>query len=101
GSTDREEGDVGARQWIVEPWAWQHQGTIEMGFPWSHRSLALWRESIGHKRGGGGGEYIGKLQVPRQGRRAKAKELHKTSVDGRLIKIAKSERLRVDVGVYD
>ncbi|RRT49512.1 hypothetical protein B296_00005652 [Ensete ventricosum] len=43
----------------------------------------------------------GKLQVPRQGERAEAKELHKTSVDGLLIKIAESEGLWVDVGVLD
>ncbi|RRT46305.1 hypothetical protein B296_00007238 [Ensete ventricosum] len=33
--------------------------------------------------------------------RAEAKELHKTSVDGLLIKIVESERLRVDAGVLD
>ncbi|RRT35112.1 hypothetical protein B296_00044566 [Ensete ventricosum] len=32
---------------------------------------------------------------------AEAKELHKTSIDGLLIKIAKSERLSVDAGVLD
>ncbi|RRT31707.1 hypothetical protein B296_00057971 [Ensete ventricosum] len=63
--------------------------------------LLSWRESIGHKRGRGGGECKGKLQVPRQGGRAEAKELHKTGVDGLLIKIAESEGLRVDVGVLD
>ncbi|RWW29112.1 hypothetical protein GW17_00006377 [Ensete ventricosum] len=59
------------------------------------------RESIGRKRGQGGGEYKGKLQVPRQGGRAEAKELHKTSVDGFLIKIAEIEGLWVDAGVLD
>ncbi|RWW02701.1 hypothetical protein GW17_00034195 [Ensete ventricosum] len=49
-----------------------------------------WKESIGRKRGQGGGVCKGKLQVPRQGRRAEAKELHKTSVDGLLIKIAEN-----------
>ncbi|RWV78994.1 hypothetical protein GW17_00059943 [Ensete ventricosum] len=53
--------------------------------------LLSWRESIGRKRGRGGGECKGKLQVPRQGGRAEAKELHKTDVDGLLIKIVKSE----------
>ncbi|RWW48561.1 hypothetical protein BHE74_00045352 [Ensete ventricosum] len=59
------------------------------------------RESVGLKRGQGGGECRGKLQVPRQVGRAEAKELHKTGVDGLLIKIAKSEGLRVDAGVLD
>ncbi|RZR74375.1 hypothetical protein BHM03_00035961 [Ensete ventricosum] len=63
--------------------------------------LLSWRESIGRKRGRGDGECRGKLQVPRQGERAKAKELHKTGVDGLLIKIVESERLRADTGVLD
>ncbi|RWW73671.1 hypothetical protein BHE74_00018436 [Ensete ventricosum] len=33
--------DVDARQWIVGLWARQRHGTIEVGLPWSHRSLAL------------------------------------------------------------
>ncbi|RWW40134.1 hypothetical protein BHE74_00054466 [Ensete ventricosum] len=64
-------------------------------------TLLSWRESIGHKWGRGGGECKGKLQVPRQGGRAEAKKLHKTDVDGLLIKIAESEGLRVDAGVLD
>ncbi|RRT55330.1 hypothetical protein B296_00004975 [Ensete ventricosum] len=63
--------------------------------------LLLWRESISHKRGRGGGECRGKLQVLRQGRRAVAKELYKIGVDELLIKITKSEGLRVDAGVLD
>ncbi|RRT67164.1 hypothetical protein B296_00015511 [Ensete ventricosum] len=59
------------------------------------------RESIGHKRGRGGGEYRGKLHVPRQGGRTEAKKLYKTGVDGLLIKIAESEGLRVDARVLD
>ncbi|RRT32310.1 hypothetical protein B296_00047320 [Ensete ventricosum] len=58
-------------------------------------------ESIGRKRAQGGGECKGKLQVPRQGRRAEAKELHKTNVDGLLIKTVESEGLWVDAGVLD
>ncbi|RWW45774.1 hypothetical protein BHE74_00048357 [Ensete ventricosum] len=57
------------------------------------------RESIGRKRDRGGVECRGKLPIPRQGGRVEAKELHKTSVDGLLIKIAESEGLRVDAGV--
>ncbi|RRT52683.1 hypothetical protein B296_00036118 [Ensete ventricosum] len=63
--------------------------------------LLSWRESIGRKRGRGGGEYRGKLQVPRQGGRAEAKKPHKTGVGGLLIKIAESEGLRVDASVLD
>ncbi|RZR88352.1 hypothetical protein BHM03_00015911 [Ensete ventricosum] len=63
--------------------------------------LLSWRESIGHKRGRGGGECKGKLQVPRQGGRAVAKELHNIGVDELLIKITESEGLKVDVGVLD
>ncbi|RRT36267.1 hypothetical protein B296_00049375 [Ensete ventricosum] len=59
------------------------------------------RESIGRKRGRGDGECKGKLQVPRQRGRAEAKELHKTGVDGLLIKIVESEGLWVDAGVLD
>ncbi|RWV85688.1 hypothetical protein BHE74_00049309 [Ensete ventricosum] len=40
-------------------------------------------------------------QVPGQGRRAEAKELHKTYVNGLLIKITESGRLRVDAGVLN
>ncbi|RWW82291.1 hypothetical protein BHE74_00009257 [Ensete ventricosum] len=63
--------------------------------------LLSWRESNGRKKGRGGGECRGKLQVPKQGGRAEAKELHKTSVDELLIKITESEGLRVDAGVFD
>ncbi|RWV92361.1 hypothetical protein GW17_00045274 [Ensete ventricosum] len=55
--------------------------------------LLLRRESIGRKRDRRGGECKSKLQVPRQGGRTEAKELHKTSVDGLLIKITESEGL--------
>ncbi|RWV86386.1 hypothetical protein GW17_00051724 [Ensete ventricosum] len=63
--------------------------------------LLSWRESIGRKRVQGGGECKDKLQVPRHGRRAKAKKLHKTDVDELLIKIAESAGLWVDTGVLD
>ncbi|RZR88753.1 hypothetical protein BHM03_00016373 [Ensete ventricosum] len=83
---------------------------MDLATPWYRRGrdfrgvinpLLSWRESIDRKRGRGGGECRGKLQVPRQGGRAEAKELHKTGVDGLLIKIAESEGLRVDAGVLD
>ncbi|RWW12109.1 hypothetical protein BHE74_00015460 [Ensete ventricosum] len=50
--------------------------------------LLSWRESVGRERGRGGEECKGKLQVSGQGRRAEAKELYKTGVNERLIKIA-------------
>ncbi|RWW37234.1 hypothetical protein BHE74_00057690 [Ensete ventricosum] len=56
-------------------------------------ALLSWRESIGRKRGRGGGECKDKLQVPRQDGRAETKEHHKTGVDGLLIKIVESEGL--------
>ncbi|RWW87643.1 hypothetical protein BHE74_00003519 [Ensete ventricosum] len=59
---------------------WDFRGVID--------PLLSWRESIGRKRGRRVGEYKGKLQVLRQGGRAEDKELHKTGVDGLLIKIA-------------
>ncbi|RWW36717.1 hypothetical protein BHE74_00058238 [Ensete ventricosum] len=83
----------GARQVRGRSRRWDFRGVID--------PLLSWRESIGRKRGRGGGECISKLQVPRQGRRAEAKELHKTSVDGLLIKITRNEGLRVDAGVLD
>ncbi|RWW02237.1 hypothetical protein GW17_00034683 [Ensete ventricosum] len=82
-------------------WAWQHHGTQKRDFRGVIDPLFSWKESIGRKRSRGSGEYKGKLQVPRQGGRAEAQELHKTGVDGLLIKIAESERLRVDKGVLD
>ncbi|RRT49103.1 hypothetical protein B296_00039971 [Ensete ventricosum] len=65
------------------------------------RSCMRVRESIGRERGRRCGECRDKLQVPGQYRRAKVKELHKTSINELLIKIAESEGLQVDVGVLD
>ncbi|RWV79157.1 hypothetical protein GW17_00059759, partial [Ensete ventricosum] len=72
---------------------WDFHGVINL--------LLSWRESIGRKRGRGGGEYRGKLQVLRQGRRVEAWKLHKIGVDRLLIKIAESDGLWVDAGVLD
>ncbi|RWW89193.1 hypothetical protein BHE74_00001831 [Ensete ventricosum] len=58
-------------------------------------------DKANHKRDRGGEKCRGKLQVPRQDGRAEAKELHKTDVDGFLIKIFESEGLWVDAGVLD
>ncbi|RRT39082.1 hypothetical protein B296_00037642 [Ensete ventricosum] len=63
---------------------------------WTRRNAIVPRE-----RDRGGGECKVKLQVSGQDRRAKAKELHKTSVNGLLIKIAKCGGLRVDAGMLD
>ncbi|RZS13938.1 hypothetical protein BHM03_00045579 [Ensete ventricosum] len=78
------------------PWYRKGGTSVELSIPCSH-----WRESIGRKRGRGGGQCKGKLQVPRQGVKAEAKKLHETYIDGLLIKIVESEGLRVDPGVLD
>ncbi|RRT42965.1 hypothetical protein B296_00008792 [Ensete ventricosum] len=80
---------------------WTRRSTTRRDFHGVTDPLLSWRESIGRKRGRGGEECKGKLQVPRQGGRAEAEKLHKTDVDGLLIKIAKNEELRVDAGVLD
>ncbi|RZS26392.1 hypothetical protein BHM03_00059779 [Ensete ventricosum] len=74
--------------------------------PWHRRGGTFVESSILCSHGGRalvvkGAKEADKLQVPRQGGRAKAKKLHKTGVDGLLIKIAKSEGLWVDAGVLD
>ncbi|RZS29427.1 hypothetical protein BHM03_00063158 [Ensete ventricosum] len=76
-----------------------HRGgtSVESSIPCSHGGRALVVKGVDRE----GRECKGKLKVPRQGGRAKAKELHKTGVDGLLIKIVESERIRVDVGVLD
>ncbi|RZS29260.1 hypothetical protein BHM03_00062970 [Ensete ventricosum] len=83
----------GARQVRGQDRRWDFRGVID--------PLLSWSESIGRKSGRGGEECRGKLQVPRQGGRTMAKELHKTGVNGLIIKIAESEGLRVDAGVLD
>ncbi|RWW56065.1 hypothetical protein BHE74_00037239 [Ensete ventricosum] len=62
--------------------------------------LLSWRESVGCERSQGG-ECRSKLQVPGQGFRVEARELHKTDVNGLLIKIAESGGLWVDARVLD
>lgn len=69
---------------------------METLIPCSHR-----RRAHGYNRGRKGGEYSGKLQVQKQGRRVETRELHKIVVDGLLIKIIESMGLWVDVGVLD
>ncbi|RZR94418.1 hypothetical protein BHM03_00023103 [Ensete ventricosum] len=75
---------------------WYRRGetSVESSIPCSNGGRALVV-----KGGQGGGEYKGKLQVPRQDGRVEAKELHKTSIDELLIKIAENEGLWVDAGV--
>ncbi|RWW27829.1 hypothetical protein GW17_00007725 [Ensete ventricosum] len=80
---------------------WTRRSATRRDFRGVIDPLLSWRESIGRKRGQGGGECKGKLQVPRQGERAEAKELHKTGVDGLLIKIDEIERLWVDARMLD
>ncbi|RWV76840.1 hypothetical protein GW17_00062439 [Ensete ventricosum] len=79
---------------LTTPWYRKGGTSMESSIPCSHGGRALLV-----KRGRGGREC--KLQVPRQGRRPEAKELHKTGVDRLLIKIAKSEGHWVDAGVLD
>ncbi|RZS05998.1 hypothetical protein BHM03_00036577 [Ensete ventricosum] len=80
---------------------WTRRSVTRRDFHGVIDPLLSWKESIGHKWGRGGGECKSKLQIPRQCERAKAKELHKTGVDGLLIKIAENEGLWVDTGVLD
>ncbi|RRT50990.1 hypothetical protein B296_00008482 [Ensete ventricosum] len=101
GQGRREERDADARQRIVGLWVSNAMVPQRRDFRGVIDPLLLWRESIGRKRGRGGGECRGELQVPRQDGRTKAKELHKTGVDGLLIKITENEGLQVDVGVLD
>ncbi|RWW16008.1 hypothetical protein GW17_00020128 [Ensete ventricosum] len=81
---------------LAVPWYRRGETSVESSIPCSHG-----RRALVVKGDQGGRVCNGKLQVPRQGGRAEAKELHKTSVDGLLIKIAKIEGLRVDAGVLD
>ncbi|RZR73720.1 hypothetical protein BHM03_00027332 [Ensete ventricosum] len=89
GSTDCEERNTDERQRIVGPWASYAIVLRRRDFRGVIDPLLSWRESVGCKRGREGGECRGKLQVPRQDGMVEAKELHKTGVDGLLIKIAK------------
>ncbi|RRT58569.1 hypothetical protein B296_00031162 [Ensete ventricosum] len=94
GSTDCEERDTDSRQQIVGPWAgyaivlrrWDFRGVID--------PLLSWRESVGRKRGRGGGECRGKLQVPRQDEMVEAKELHKTEVGAGVCGVLEPVRAR-------
>ncbi|RRT83395.1 hypothetical protein B296_00010363 [Ensete ventricosum] len=81
---------------LVAPWYHRGGTSVESSIPCSHGGRALVV-----KGGRGGEECKDKLQVLRQGERTKAKKLHKTDVDGLLIKIAESGGLRVDAGVLD
>ncbi|RZS22976.1 hypothetical protein BHM03_00055805 [Ensete ventricosum] len=80
GSTDREGRDADARQRIVGPWAWQHHGTQRRDFRGVIDPLLSWRENIDRKRGRGGGECKGKLQVQSQRRPKLSKTYSKLGV---------------------
>ncbi|RRT34089.1 hypothetical protein B296_00044484 [Ensete ventricosum] len=82
---------------LAAPWYRGGEASVESSIPCSHGGRALVVRGAEEVHG----EYRGKLQVSRQGRRAEAKELHKTSVDRLLIKIAKSEGLCVNARVLD
>ncbi|RWW63377.1 hypothetical protein BHE74_00029448 [Ensete ventricosum] len=96
GSTDREERDAGARQRIVEPWYRRGGTSVESLIPCSHGERALVIN---------GAEELENAEANSRyqdrGGRVEAKELHKTDVDGLLIKIAESEGLRIDARVLD
>ncbi|RZR88106.1 hypothetical protein BHM03_00015627 [Ensete ventricosum] len=68
--------------------------SVESLIPCSHRGRALVVKGAEEVENA---EANSKYQDRAEG----AKELHKTGVDGLLIKIAKSEGLRVDAGVLD
>ncbi|RWW76964.1 hypothetical protein BHE74_00014907 [Ensete ventricosum] len=67
---------------LVAPWYRKGGTSMESSIPCSYGGRALIVK--------GGGEYRGKLQVPRQGGRAEAKKFHKTGVNGLLIKIVEN-----------
>ncbi|RRT83360.1 hypothetical protein B296_00017838 [Ensete ventricosum] len=102
GSTDREERDADAKSRIVGQWAWQSAMVPQRrDFHGVIDPLLEWMESISCERGRGGEEWRGKLQVPGQGKKAEKKKLHKTGINGILIKIAESGELRVNARVLD
>ncbi|RWW49930.1 hypothetical protein BHE74_00043843 [Ensete ventricosum] len=77
---------------------WYHIGgtSVEASTPCSHGGRVLVAKGVEEVE-----NAKEKLQVPRHGRKAEAKELHKTGVNKLLIKIAENEGLRVDAGVLD
>ncbi|RWW43070.1 hypothetical protein BHE74_00051309 [Ensete ventricosum] len=99
--TDRKERDADVRQQIVGLWATSVMVPQRQDFHGVIDLLLSWRESIGRKRGQGGGECRGKFQVSRQDKRKEVNKLYKISINRLLIKIAESGGLRVDVGVLD
>ncbi|RWV93269.1 hypothetical protein GW17_00044289 [Ensete ventricosum] len=89
----REPGKLEDKADVIVLQRWDFRGVID--------PLLLWRKSIGRKKG------LRRWRIQRQtpsikiGPKGRGKELHKTGVDGLLIKIAESEGLRVDAGVLD
>ncbi|RZS06499.1 hypothetical protein BHM03_00037173 [Ensete ventricosum] len=78
----------------------EYHSVAEMDLPIAKEGMQMQSNGY-HKRDRRDGKCRGKVQVPRQGRWTEAKELHKTDVDGLLIKIAETEGLRVDAGALD
>ncbi|RWV84899.1 hypothetical protein GW17_00053351 [Ensete ventricosum] len=78
------------------PWYRRGGTSVESLIPCSHRGRALAIKGAKEME-----NAEANSQVPRQDGKAEAKELHKTGVDGLLIKIAESEGLWVDAGVLD
>ncbi|RRT37445.1 hypothetical protein B296_00015469 [Ensete ventricosum] len=81
---------------LATPWYRRGGTSIESSIPCSHRGRVLvvkGAEDVENTKANS--KYQDK------GGRADAKELHKTGVDGLLIKIAESEGLWVDARVFD
>ncbi|RWW85106.1 hypothetical protein BHE74_00006246 [Ensete ventricosum] len=78
---------------LAVPWYRRGGTSVEASFPCSHGGRVLVMK---------GAEEVENAEANSKYQdRAEAKELHKTSVNGLLIKILKNEGLWVDVGVLD
>ncbi|RWW64938.1 hypothetical protein BHE74_00027800 [Ensete ventricosum] len=78
---------------LAAPWYRRGGTSVESSIPCSHGGRALVVK---------GAEEVENAKANSKYQdRAEAKKLHKTDVDGLLIKIAESEGLRVDAGVLD
>ncbi|RWV83479.1 hypothetical protein GW17_00054901 [Ensete ventricosum] len=70
---------------------------MDLAAPWYRRGGTSMESSILCSHGG----RAMVIKGAEEGRRAEAKKLHNTDVDGLLIKMAESKGLRVDAGVLD
>ncbi|RWW06301.1 hypothetical protein GW17_00030379 [Ensete ventricosum] len=81
---------------LAAPWYRRGGTSVESLIPCSHRERALVINGVEELENA---EANSRYQD--RGGRVEAKELHKTDVDGLLIKIAESEGLRIDARVLD